>query len=603
MKVILLLKSRGVAIGLLGTLFVAYWIYCESQELAKIKPNQDLESALLSQYPTPVSISPTGEHLLLKTRHRLDFEIFVVHRFTRKIVASDRSPDTQLSMTWRPDGQAIVFQESLGGNRDYRLFLLDLHSGKRLRINAPSTRTAAPPLRWSPDGRSLAYCQTSGTGDGRIHVVNMINNSSILPNVLNSVSPDGDFAWSSDGRYIAAVSADSGTILIAGIDVAVQRELRVSPGGKIRHIAWSPDGKSILLTLRLSGQEYYQLFEFDLETSHLTARALHDGDVSSPTWLIGGKSFSYQVNQAGNTILYWRHQDGSNTQLVAHNDGVDQIQSVTQDGYIVHLIRKPATEPPSLHEVNLRNGKSQRIFSSPSYSSAESISPSAIHIKSKDGRSIPGLLWRPASTTNNPNFILIDIHGGPHIHSNIEWDAAKQFLLRKGIQVLSIDYRGSSGHGFTFEQETNFRRQTDDVVAACNYAFQVLKIPKGNIALMGSSYGSVLAMSAIPDALELLAGVVLISVPSAPLQRVPSDVKIPIYAFHGQSDSVLSPFHARIAIEGYLGTKSLLSPMGYWEVIPAEGHHFHKTLSWAKVYTAIIELVSASKALEDNSKY
>jgi len=348
----LFLQRIGVRLALLASLLALSG--CQKKtETAPIIPNQEVQTVLLSQYPMAVSVSPTGEHLLLKTRHLHDFEIFVVDRASQKVMASDRSSDTQLSLTWRPDGKAIAFQESRGGNREFALFLFELESGKRRRLNAPLTRSAAPPLRWSPTGDRLAYFQTSESTDGKILVLDMVNES-LPPRAVNSLALAGDFIWSPNGQQIAAVSAaDNGTVVVVNLETSDRRTFVVSAGGKIRHLAWAPNGRSILLSARRNGDEYYQLFELELEPSRLTQRATHGGDVSSPLWLPKGESFIYHLNQDGNLLPQLGFRDGSPSRMLGFTSGVNQVQTVTPDGNAAFMLAKPTAIPPSLYEINL----------------------------------------------------------------------------------------------------------------------------------------------------------------------------------------------------------------------------------------------------------
>ena len=219
------ISRRAVLLAAYSSLVFALLGCRQNAEAPRIVPNQELQSVLLAQYPIAVSVSPSGGHLLVKTRHLLDFELNVLETVSRTVVAIDRSPDTQLSLTWRPDGKAIVFQESQGGNREYSLFLFDLDTGKRRRLKAPVTSSAAPPLRWSPSGESLAYLKTSGSGVGNIVVLDM-SKESAPPLILDPVTASGDFSWSPDSRQIAAVSAsDNGAIVVMELERSGRKSL------------------------------------------------------------------------------------------------------------------------------------------------------------------------------------------------------------------------------------------------------------------------------------------------------------------------------------------------------------------------------------------
>ncbi len=562
----------------------------ESVSSIPIVPKVEVISSLLSQYPMPVSVSPTEDALLLKTRHVQDFEIFVVDRLSRQILAADRSPDTQLSLTWRPDGKAIAFQESPGGNRQYSLFLLELNVGKRRRLSAPSTASAAPPLRWSPSGDRLAYLQVAETGQGKVLVFDM-QNELLAAFALDSVAIDGDFGWSHDGQQIFAVSAaDSGAVVVMNLKTAKRRTVLVTAGGKIGHLAWAPDGEKLLATARGRGEQFFRAFEIDLDQSHVFALASNSGDISSPLWLPNGRSFIYHVNQNGDLLPYLGFLDGSPSRPVDLGSGVNQVQLIKADGKAVVVLGKSPVKAPALYEIDLNGGKSDLLYGPTPAFDGHIVPPIVVQLRSNDGHTIPCRLWRANAATSTNNFVLIEVHGGPRIHSTPEWDAAKQFLLRQGIHVMSLDYRGSSGYGASFEEMNEETGQIEDVVAACSFATGQLKAPRRGVVLLGSSHGATLVLGASFQANDFLAAIVLIGVVATPSEaREAKSREFRVFGFHGENDSVLAPSLARLSIEHCLGARSLNPPLGHWEVLPSEGHHFHRTLSWAKVYTAILE--------------
>src|ERR1043165_9042569 len=127
--------------------------------------------------PVGASVSPDGRYRLQKAEDHDQFIISVVDQASGKLIASNSSPYTQRSLTWRPDGQAIAFQESVGLDR--LLYLLQIESGTKIKPDVPLSRTALPPLRWVPNGNRLVYFE----GDWRSGQLLVINPGSNLPPV------------------------------------------------------------------------------------------------------------------------------------------------------------------------------------------------------------------------------------------------------------------------------------------------------------------------------------------------------------------------------------------------------------------------------------
>lgn len=556
-----------------------------------IEPNRQLLSALLSQNPTPVNVSPNGVNILAKTRHESDFEILVLDRASQLSIASDRSPNTQLSLTWSPDSSSIAFQEAKGGNRQYELFVFDLASKRRHRVRAPLSDTAAPPIRWNPSGRGIAYFAGAGGSNGPLLWIDP-NNSSPPSALIDSIARDGDFVWSADGQKIAAAATEgSGTIAIANAKTHARETLFLGNGARIRDLVWAPDGRSLLASVRLRGSEFLQLYEVHLMPFRVVLRASHQGDVSSPLWLPIGGSFVYHLNQHANIVPCLGTPDGLPGRTLGFTNGIYHIERII-GGNRALMMSKSALEPNHIDEIDLADHSAIRLFPQPSGTNGPIVQPERVHLKSGDGRSIPMLVWRSPVASETNSSVLIEVHGGPHLQSSPEWDAARQFLLNKGVHIVSVDYRGSAGYGATYETDADEPWQVNDISSACDYAVSELHSQSKQIALLGSSYGSRLALKAGVTKAGLLAGIVLTATPPLPNDEIGAPLSpLRVFAFHGENDTVCPPPQARRTLEKLLGSDCFSPLKGHWEVFENEGHHFHRVISRAKVYTAVLELL------------
>jgi Tol biopolymer transport system component len=144
---------------------------------------------------------------------------------------------------WSSDGSQIVF---FGGTspETYRIYLLPAAGG----VPRLATKGKAPEAdpSWSPDGRALVFGGTSGVIDQgptppviqRLDVAT--GRLAPIPGSQGLFSP----RWSPDGRWIVALSRDSGRLVI--FDVAGERWSDLLPAGPTYGWpSWSADSKEV----------------------------------------------------------------------------------------------------------------------------------------------------------------------------------------------------------------------------------------------------------------------------------------------------------------------------------------------------------------------
>jgi dipeptidyl aminopeptidase/acylaminoacyl peptidase len=590
------LISRVNKVGLLRLLGIAwalalacFWLI-RAPRHEGIALRTEVLTALLAQYPVPVSLSPNGEHMLVKTRHEADFEVCVLSRQSGRCVATDRSADTQLSLTWNPTGTALAFQAASGGDRRYQLYLLDLTEGRRRHLDAPITRTAAFPLRWERSGDRLAYFRLF---EGIQQILVIDTRSRRQPQIAFEFKGElGDFAWCPDGQRITI--AVGGSLEFVGLETGKNTSYPLFPRGSISQIVWAPDGDYLLVAGRPVDAEYSRLYKVDSVTGTCTLEASPVGDVSKPLWIPRSRTWVYQVSFRGTATTVVSGGEASDAQFVARENAGWEVQGFNGLGKIAYILSRPSALPPTLLAVPL-NGSAPLVLY-PTNRPARYVTPlpELVTLKSAGGISIPCFLWRSPRPPGRRHAVLIEVHGGPRGHAATEWDAGRDVLLGAGWNVLAVDYRGSTGHGAAFEHMDDELGQVADVLAARDFAVQSLQARQADILLLGSSYGAALVAAACAKEPNAVGGAILLAMPQkGPRPTWPQAPPGVLYAFHGRNDDVCSPEQARVVIGSYFGKRALHRPGSLWEVLPGEGHQFHRTISWAKIYSAIISIGEA----------
>lgn len=123
-----------------------------------------------------------------------------------------------------------------------------------------------------------------------------------------------------------------------------------------------------------------------------------------------------------------------------------------------------------------------------------------------DGQALFGYLTRPPGVAADASLPLVVMpHGGPEVRDYLTYDRWAQFLATRGYQVFQPNFRGSSGMGRAFA-EAGYRewggRMQDDVTAGVEHLIAQGLTDRGQVCIMGASYGGYAALqggAAQPD--------------------------------------------------------------------------------------------------------
>lgn len=552
------------------------------------RPLGPLLEALGAGGTFPVSVAPSGRHLLVKVLGRASFELRVVERESGRVVASDASPDTQLAPTWHDDGRRLAFLQDEGGDGAYRLYSWDaLAGGARRPVDAPPTTTTA--LRWAPAGERLAYLQTRQGSAKRELVTVGSNGDPPARAVVDDVAPRTGFIWSPEGERLATVERGRpGAIAIARAAGGPVQSLRLSGGLEPRALAWSPDGRSLLVTGRAPGDEFSGLYEVDVEGG--AARALVRGegaDRSGPLYAAGGKARLYHENADGELHLW--ALDAGGARRLGPGEGNAIVSGLDAAGGVAWVLYTARARPPALLEVPLDGAAGGTVFASERRAGLPEAAAERDEIGADDGLRLPLYVWRARAPAGGALGALVRVHGGLYSQSTRGWQQAVDVLVAAGVHVVSVNFRGSSGYGARHEEAPGGdEARARDVLRAAAYARERLGVPEGRVWLWGHSHGAFLAAIAATLDGGRLGGLVAVSASFAgALPRGGRPRRV--LGFHGAADPLVSPERARAALASIAGGPGGLRPSDRFETFEREGHNFSRGATWQRVYGVLLE--------------
>ncbi len=145
---------------------------------------------------------------------------------------------------------------------------------------------------------------------------------------------------------------------------------------------------------------------------------------------------------------------------------------------------------------------------SPWLQEAELADMHPIQYQSRDGLTLHGYLSLPKGVEPKNLPVVVNPHGGPWARDHWGFNPEVQFLVNRGLAVLQMNFRGSTGYGKAFWQ-AGFkewgRKMQDDITDGVQWLIrQGLADPK-RVGIYGGSYGGYATLAGVtftPDLYE-----------------------------------------------------------------------------------------------------
>lgn len=395
------------------------------------------------------------------------------------------------SLRWSPDGKRLAFISSRG-NHSF-LGVYDLESGASNYLN-PSVDHDRHPV-WSPDGKQLAYVKIPNEKDQLIFephrsglpwsiwIADVDSKSSRQlwkadegnGSVFRSISAGNQIFWSADHQIVFPWEKYGWTNLFA-ISITSKKVRRLTDGAfEVQFVSIGPERKNM----------FYSSNENDIDRQHIWKTEITSG---KSTQLSKGSGIEW-----GPVALK------------------DQVLGMGSTGIT----------PASAIQIN-ENDLRALSGTNNEYPASSLIEPEQVIFKAEDGIEIHAQLFKPRDYDPDKQYPgILFFHGGSRRQMLLGFHhrgyyhyayAQNQYLASRGYLVLSVNYRSGIGYGMKFREAENYgatgASEVQDVIAAGKYMKSRKDIDAARLGLWGGSYGGYLtAWGLIRDPDMFAAGV------------------------------------------------------------------------------------------------
>jgi dipeptidyl aminopeptidase/acylaminoacyl peptidase len=475
-------------------------------------------------------------------------------------------------------------------------------------------------------------------------------------------SPDGDrFAylrwdhpnmpWDGTELVVAATDPDG------GVESGSRRVVAGGDDESVCSPSWSPDGSLHAVSDRTGWWNLYRI-----EAGAPVNRYPADAEFGVPMWVLGLSTYAFLDD--GRVATLYTESGKTRLRVLEPADAGDVDETgpaATGERSAAPRLLDPELPYTSFRPASIRSDGERVVFVghrpdapsavvewSPDSDGDGDVTPTARRIReATDDPLAPEYISTPEAVTfptgdtvgaddavayayyyppHNPDVtppdderppLVVTVHGGPTSRTDATLSTSTQFLTTRGVAVLDVNYRGSTGYGRRYREALDGEwgvRDTLDCVNAARYAAAEGLADPDRLAISGGSAGGYAVLSALAfhdtfDAGTSYYGVADLAALSAETHKFESryldglvgplpdaeatyrersplyhagGIAAPLLLLQGGKDEVVPPAQAAAMIDALVESET---PYAYVE-FPEERHGFRDADAIARAHAA-----------------
>ena len=469
-------------------------------------PRPDVLRYLYVQTADSPSLSPDGRRLAFETEITGQHQLWVVDAaggWPRQLTFGSEGITGH---EWSPRGDWIFYAADRGGNEREGFYLIT-PDGTRERELLPPSEVFRTFGGFSPDGARIAYSVTpEGSATYDIHLLDVESGRDRL--VLKGRMGLYVVSWNPRGTHVILHETrgeDANDVHLLDLESGrLETLFKPEVAAAYHSFAWKQDGSGFYLATN-QDRDFAGLAWYDLGRRELEWIETPDHDVEHVA--LGGDRFlAWTTNEGGYSVLRARDlAENRPVEAPKLPPGVYALYESERSPVFAVQVNGPQV-PGDVWTWDPRQREARRAtFSSTAgLDPASFVVPEHLDFPARDGVTLHGLLYLPKNASGKPP-ILLGVHGGPTGQAQPMYDEVFQYLLTRGIAVLDLNFRGSTGYGKAFTRLDNQRQRPNavrDMADALDFLAKDGRVDASRAAVMGGSYGGYMtfaALTAFPD--------------------------------------------------------------------------------------------------------
>ena len=486
----------------LAALFVAMPAVCA---FAAVPPLLPMEDFFRNPENSAFSISPDGKWLAFARpwQHRMNVYVREISTGTEKRITSATERDIA-GFFWKGNGK-IVFAQDTGGDENYHLYITDIDGGEP-RDLTPFDKVKAGVL--------------DDLEDDPIHMLIGMNRDN--PEVFdvyrcNMMTGELELVAKNPGNITGWMTDHDGKLGVAARTDGVNETLlyRTDESQEFRELmtlnfkeTFSPalfayDNKLMYVVSNLSTDKA-AIYTYDPETGKTLDLIFSHDEVDAGGIMHSKKrkiitGVTYTTDRRHYKFFDTEREELQKT-LDEFFPGLEAAAVDCDDDEQRYIVRTYSDRTRGAYYLfDRRDNSVMKLSDLSPWIKPEHMSPmKAITFTARDGLAIHGYITLPAGVEAKNLPLVVIPHGGPSGRNTWGFDSEAQFLANRGIAVLQVNFRGSTGYGKSFWQ-AGFkqwgRKMQEDVTDGVQWAVNEGIADRSRLAIYGCSYGGYSALA------------------------------------------------------------------------------------------------------------
>ncbi len=472
----------------------------KAPEKAKLIP---LEDFFKNPEQTRYQISPDGKYYSFLAPYETRMNIFVQERGKEEAIRITSETDRDIAGYFWPNNEQILYLKDDGGDENYKLYGVNIDGSNPVCFTD------------FEDVRTQIIDDLPDIPDEVIIGLNKRNPQVFDPYRLNLKTGEMEMLAENPGTIMGWMFDHDGKLRVAfeitdGVNTSIlYREtekddwktvLTTSFKDNVSPYFFTFDNKNVIGTSNLerdksvvvefdiaNGKEIKTLYEnpdYDVQGVHYSRKRKVLTSASYTSW----KRERYFFDEETRKVFERLNQDLGEYEIAitAYNKN--------EDVFIIRTYSDRSLGAYYIYDKNTDN--LEKITDvSPWIDENEMASVTPIQYQSRDSLTIHGYLTLPKGYTmetakNLP--VVVNPHGGPWYRDGWGFNSEIQFLANRGYAVLQMNFRGSTGYGKKFWEESFKewgRTMQNDITDGTNWLIEKGIADPDRIAIYGGSYG------------------------------------------------------------------------------------------------------------------